>query len=180
MSHGPSASEIRAEPNLTPLLDVVLQLIMFFVLVVEFKRTSEIIQGVDLPESQVAVPMDKSVTQVVFLNLDKNGTLIVPGGEFKEIAGDKMQALTDPGAQGKQGPVKFSSPAKIKAYLQREKENADRLAALRGGKGGENIIVVLRADKGAKYRDVFQVLHLCKEVGFPKIQQRAMQVIRKG
>ena len=36
MSHGPSAEGSNAEPNLTPLLDVVLQLLMFFMMCVNF------------------------------------------------------------------------------------------------------------------------------------------------
>ena len=46
-----------AEVNLTPLLDVVLQLIMFFLITVNFERQDRF-TGVTLPPVQIAVPID--------------------------------------------------------------------------------------------------------------------------
>src|SRR5689334_24068400 len=67
MSHG--AADIGlAEPNLTPLLDVVLQLLMFFMMCVNFV-TEQVNEDVKLPESQSAAPMDKADVDVLFLNV---------------------------------------------------------------------------------------------------------------
>lgn len=66
MSHG--ASGDACNPNMTPLLDVVLQLLMFFMMCVNF--VSEQVNGeIKLPNSQSAVPMAKSETEVLFVNL---------------------------------------------------------------------------------------------------------------
>src|ERR1700758_525822 len=76
MSHGPAAQGSSAEPNLTPLLDMVLQLLMFFMMCVNFV-TEQVNEGVTLPKAQSAKPMDKSETDVLFLNLN----YLQPAGE---------------------------------------------------------------------------------------------------
>src|SRR5271165_4900127 len=68
MSHGPSNEGGSIEPNLTPLLDVVLQLLMFFVMTVNF--VNEQVSGdVKLPTSQSAVPISKAENDVLFINI---------------------------------------------------------------------------------------------------------------
>src|SRR5581483_9239644 len=67
MSHGVDTGH-SAEPNLTPLLDVVLQLLMFFMMCVNFV-TEQINEDIKLPDSESARPMDKGETDVLFLNL---------------------------------------------------------------------------------------------------------------
>src|SRR3954454_392237 len=68
MSHGPAAEGSVAEPNLTPLLDVVLQLLMFFMMCVNFV-TEQVSGDIKLPVSQSARPMNKSETDVLFVNV---------------------------------------------------------------------------------------------------------------
>ena len=53
MSHGAAADLAHAEPNLTPLLDVVLQLLMFFMMCVNFVN-EQVKEDVKLPESASA------------------------------------------------------------------------------------------------------------------------------
>ncbi|MFN6050729.1 MAG: ExbD/TolR family protein, partial [Planctomycetia bacterium] len=50
MSHGGSSDGGNMEPNLTPLLDVVLQLLMFFMMCVNFV-TNQVSEDIILPES---------------------------------------------------------------------------------------------------------------------------------
>ena len=83
---GSVSSEVRAEPNLTPLLDVVFQLITFFMLVINF--TSENYdRRVHLPVAGSARPVED--TQQVsedrlVLNIDKDGHLLV-GGQAQSL-----------------------------------------------------------------------------------------------
>src|SRR5712691_3520733 len=102
MSHGPSQGE-ATEPNLTPLLDVVLQLIMFFMITVNFVRVDQLNEDIKLPVAQAAVPMDQSAEDWVFLNLDKNGKLL--GSDTKAIR----------------------NPAELKAHLQSKRTELERL-----------------------------------------------------
>src|SRR5947209_19097482 len=68
MSHGGSSDGGTMEPNLTPLLDVVLQLLMFFMMCVNFV-TEQVSGDIKLPVSQSARPMDKTETDVLFINV---------------------------------------------------------------------------------------------------------------
>jgi biopolymer transport protein ExbD len=71
------SSEFKAEPNLTPLLDVVFQLITFFMLVTKF--TSENYdERVRLPVAESARPVDDEARvseDRLVLNVDKEGHL---------------------------------------------------------------------------------------------------------
>src|SRR6516162_11643096 len=68
MSHAADAAIAHAEPNLTPLLDVVLQLLMFFMMCVNFV-SEQVTEDIRLPQSQAVKPMDKADTDVLFINL---------------------------------------------------------------------------------------------------------------
>ena len=63
MSHGGS-SEGSAEPNLTPLLDMVLQRVMFFMLVCNFTM-EQVNEDVKLPLASQAKPADKAEADVL-------------------------------------------------------------------------------------------------------------------
>ena len=66
MSRGADSDEI-AEPDLTPLLDLVLQLLMFFIINVNFV-SDQVNPDVKLPRSESARPMDKPGEADIFLN----------------------------------------------------------------------------------------------------------------
>src|SRR5437660_1202894 len=61
--------------NLTPLLDLVLQLIMFFLITVNFVRVDQFDDAISLPVASQAVPLDNTAEDWVFLNL---GLIITP------------------------------------------------------------------------------------------------------
>ena len=75
MSHGHAGEGSKADPNLTPLLDLVLQLLMFFMMCVNFV-TRQVSKDIVLPVAQSARPMDKSFSEVLFLNMDEKGQLL--------------------------------------------------------------------------------------------------------
>src|SRR5438477_1464536 len=108
MSH--SASEgSKAEPNLTPLLDVVLQLLMFFMMCVNFV-SEQVNEHIKLPVAQSARPMDKREADFLFLNLNSAGELEVLG---------KDRPLT--------------SPIQWNMYLKQQFDDAARLDKTNGG-----------------------------------------------
>ncbi len=154
MSHGPSTGGPKAEPNLVPLLDVVLQLIMFFMLTVNFVQNDQVNESIKLPVAQSAVPLDKTVKEVLFLNMNHEGQLVVAGE-------------TNLDTRSKEGR------AKIKSYLSRQLEQAQRrLAASKNKEDEGKFLVVVRADKRAMYKDVYQLLSLCDDAGYRKWQLR--------
>ena len=75
------SSEVRAEPNLTPLLDVVFQLITFFMLVINFSNDNYD-QRVRLPVAGSARPIDdgeRIAADQLVLNIDQQGHLLFSG-----------------------------------------------------------------------------------------------------
>ena len=145
MSHAENTA-IKAEPNLVPLLDLVLQMLMFFIITVNFV-SNQVNESIKLPVAQTAQPMKKDITDVLYLNVNDKGQIEVVGRE---------QPLSDFG--------------QIKNYLRTEYRNREILS----GPGKVNTSVIIRADRNAEYRLVYQILRQCKEQGFRKMQLRAM------
>jgi len=150
MSHGPLSDDLKAEPNLVPLLDLVLQLVMFFLICVNFV-SADFNKDIQLPASQSARAMDKSEVDVLFLNMDQHGNLIV--------SGQKDPLATKPG---------------IQHYLAQQYADAKRAAEQSGEKKGQvRTAVIIRADERTTYSQVYELLQACKVVGYHKLQLRA-------
>ncbi len=149
--YGASANEIRAEPNLVPLLDLVFQLIMFFMVCVNFV-TQQVNEEIKLPVAQSARPMDKTDLDVLFLNMDQDGKLLVPGRE-------------EP----------FTTLPQKRVCLRRIYADSKRAAEEKGeNQGRVKTVVVIRADKRTTYLKIFELLQLCKDIGYQKLQLRAL------
>jgi biopolymer transport protein ExbD len=148
MSHNLAGAEIRAEPNLVPLLDLVMQLLMFFIMTVNF-ATKQVNESIQLPVMQSARPMDKRETDVLYLNLNSNGQLEVVG----------QPTLT--------------KPNDMRVFLRRQYEDTQRVARENGKTDKVKTTIIIRADKSVEYKDVYQLLDMCKRVGYQKFQLRA-------
>ncbi len=87
MSPGSVTGKFKAEPNLTPLLDVVFQLITFFMLVINFS-SENYDQRVRLPVAGSARPVEDtqrgSRKTASVLNVDSEGHLLI-GGEVQPL-----------------------------------------------------------------------------------------------
>ena len=137
-----ASAEVKAEPNLVPLLDLVFQLIMFFMICVNFV-SAQLNEEIKLPIAQSARPMDKTEVDVLFLNVDQSGKLMVPGREQPLVTLPQMRV-----------------------YLRQFYADAKRAAEERGDKSGRvKTAVVIRADKRVTYAKVYELLQLCKLVG---------------
>jgi biopolymer transport protein ExbD len=147
--HGGSGSDDNLEINLTPLLDVVLQLIMFFMITVNFVARDQLNTKVQLPKAQIAAPLDRTADSYVFLNVDKEGKLQVREGTL---------------------PVE-----KLKGYVERERTTLQRTAKLMGKTGDVNVVIVLRADKDARYQQVWDAIDACMKAGYERWQLRVLK-----
>jgi len=142
-----AGADTNADPNLTPLLDVVLQLIMFFMITVNFVQTEALNEDVVLPAAQAAVPLDPGAEDYIFLNMNKDGKLV---GFLEDL----------------------NSEIKLKAHLQREHESRRQAAREKGRKGDVNVVIVLRAHQDAAYEKVWRVLDICNTSGYHRWQLR--------
>jgi biopolymer transport protein ExbD len=168
MSHG-AADISLAEPNLTPLLDVVLQLLMFFMMCVNFV-SEQVNEDIKLPESQSAMPMDKADVDVLFVNLKQFSS-----ADFRDrVKPDTLAQLQDKFREGDPiVQVVGKDPMKIlelKFWLKGQYEDAEKVAK----DGKVRTAIIIRADKMANYAQVFQLLQMCKVQGYTQLRLRAV------
>lgn len=154
MQHREQSMEIN--PNLTPLLDLVLQLVMFFMITVDFVRADQMAEGILLPVAQMATPIDQTAEDWIFLNVDDNGKL--------------KGLLENEGIDVSSG----QGLGRLKAYLSVQKQKRERTAK-ELGKKSVNIVIVVRADKNARYEDVYRILDACSRVGYDRWQLRVLK-----
>jgi biopolymer transport protein ExbD len=139
---------LKAEPNLTPLLDMVLQLVMFFMLVANFTM-ADLNENIKLPSATQAKATDKTEADTLTLNIDAKGRLITNDGE-----------------EPREGQ------AEIHTFLEREYRKKEELSKSRNEKE-VNTVVIIRAHSEADFAPVYTVLREAKLVGFKKWQLRA-------
>ena len=151
---GSSGKEMRAEPNLTPLLDVVFQLITFFMLLINFSNDNYD-QRVRLPVAGSARPIDdaeKIGEDRLVLNVDRQGHLLASGQVMpthKAIAEIKHQAEI----------VRFNMKAAgVKVDTAK----------------GLPTTIVLRADRDTTFSSVYPLIVECQNQGFHKFALKAM------
>ena len=151
MSHGGGGGEegVSAEPNLTPLLDLVLQLVMFFMLVTNFV-SEEISDKIRLPVASQAKPLTIKDTNFTYLNVDKSGHILFFGKE----------------PVIEEGEIMFHMRNFVKVHrLNKEGKTPEKVL--------EDVTVIIRADKDAKFRDLHKTMVALKKVGFKHLQLRA-------
>lgn len=147
MSNSPA--EERYEPNLTPILDMVFQLITFFMLVMNFKAASMDL-SLKLPVVGSAQPADaRGQGSVLVLNLNAEGQLVVYGE--------------------KQDADKYIANEASAAFYVAKVDKPDM-------KFGDElpVTIVLRADKDIPFHLLNHLVQLCQKNGFRKFQYRAM------
>ncbi len=142
-------SAANSEPNLTPMLDMVFQLITFFMLVINFKAASMDLT-LSLPVVGSAVPVDTQGTEdLLILNVDMAGQLKVYG-----MSKDVVSYI--------QGEAKAS-------YDAAQRENP-------GFKKKDDLptTIVIRADKQTPFSLLNKIITECQKNGFRKFALKAM------
>jgi biopolymer transport protein ExbD len=152
-----ASGNAHEEPNLVPLLDLVLQLVMFFMMCTTF-RMEEVEQSIRLPTAQSAKPMIEAKSDdILFLNVNSSGQ-ILSVGQPRPLTGDEEVA-------------KFLQAA----YADAKRRAADKAHRL-GGNANQSdaeLLVIIRADRDAEYEAVYRVMRKCQEAGLRKMQLRA-------
>jgi biopolymer transport protein ExbD len=147
-------SELKAEPNLTPLLDIVFQLITFFMLVINFS-SENYDQRVRLPVAGAARPVEEesrvSEDRLV-LNVDKDGHLLIAG---------EVQPL-------------HKAVETIKHQASLVKLNLRATGAKRDPNGTLPTTIIFRADKDATFSSLISLIKACQSNGFRKFALKAM------
>jgi len=148
MTHGSTTG--RLDINMTPLLDLVLQLIMFFMLTVNFVRVDQANERVDLPVVQSAMPLVSTGDSLVYINIDKDGQRLVGG-------------------------ARLANDLQLRNYVKDRKDEIERVARVRGVTTPVNIIIVVRAHKDVSWGEVYDTLDECGRAGYRTWQLRVIR-----
>jgi len=145
--------EVRAEPNLTPLLDVVFQLITFFMLVINFSKGTYD-QRIRLPVAGSARPVEKSAAEErLVLNINSQGHLLFNG---RDLATE--EAIKEIGVQAEIARHSLSSST------GQEVKEGDELPAT----------VSIRADRAVPFTLLYRIIQACQANGYRKYALKAM------
>ncbi|RUL87611.1 ExbD/TolR family protein [Tautonia sociabilis] len=147
----PVLHDVKYQPDLTPLLDVVFQLMTFFIMVSNFNQ--EVYdQRVRLPVAGSARPIVDATEDKLVLNIDPEGRLL-----FNNQALGTEQAIKE-----------------IRYQADLARLNAD--AAGVPISAGEPLptTIILRADRETPFTEVFALVRACQDVGFTRFDLRAL------
>lgn len=137
----------RAEPNLTPLLDMVFQLITFFMLVINFKGAA-MDMSLKLPVLGSARPLEKQgKLEPVMLNIDADGG-VHSYGRLEEIE-----------------PFIEKQARLLKDQLR---------AAGTPSTGDFPVAVIIRADRAVPFHLLNHVIEVCQKHGYRQFSLSAM------
>jgi biopolymer transport protein ExbD len=184
------------EPNLVPLLDLVLQMVMFFMACTNFAKEN-ISEAVKLPLAQSAKPIEDDELknhELIYINVQENGDLLIrpftdengtkwyPTGRVDDaITNDAGEPVLGPEGRAQHDPK--LRPTRYEKYFQRVFDSRSRrLRREMGGNPAEDAvkaevakrtIIVLRAHQNADFKDVYEILNKSRRAGFNKMQLRA-------
>jgi biopolymer transport protein ExbD len=141
MSHG--GGDDTAEPDLTAMLDVVMQLLMYFIMCANF-IAQENNADVLLPLATAAKPLSKEDDDVLFLNVDKEGKVLILGEGPKDLDATRL-------------------------WLDNRRLDAQK----KSGSDAINTAVIVRAHRDVPYETVYRLMEMAKQKGFKRFKLRA-------
>jgi biopolymer transport protein ExbD len=145
---------MKCEPNLTAMLDVVFQLMTFFMMVMNFSQ-DDYDTRVRLPVAGSARPVDlpKEGEDRLVLNIDRDGHLLLSGQSF-----DTERAIKE-----------------IRTQAQLIRLNAK--VAGKEIKPGETLptTLVIRGDRGTEFGQLYRLITACQNYGFKTFALKAMK-----
>ena len=163
MSHG---SSDKCEPNFTPLLDLVLQLVMFFMIVTNFVQEQTNVE-IKLPEAIAAKAIEANVDSAIYLNVNAEGKVVLAStDQYKDSEGNVISTL--------------DNPAQVVSFLKRRaKEDKARAkqakAAGRLREGDPELsLIILRVDKACTFEKTYAIMKACRTSEYLRVQLRAI------
>jgi biopolymer transport protein ExbD len=140
-----------AKPDMTPMIDIVFQLMAFFMLVINITKVDQD-ELIHLPASELAKPPEAPPQSPITLQLTDEGTVIFGGERTPE---------------GK-NPLLW-----LRRMLLTERQIIEHTP----GREVADATIIIRADRNAKAGDVQRLMELCQGPGirFQKFKLRARQ-----
>jgi len=157
MSHGSSE---KCEPNFIPLLDLVLQLVMFFMLCANFVMDQTNVE-IKLPEALAAKAIEAKDEYVIFLNVNEQGkVLLAPSDQYKDPNGEIISTL--------------DNRDQVESFLKRRaKEDRDAAGPANKDKALRSVII-LRVHEKCPFEKTYGIMKACRKSDYLRVQLRAI------
>jgi biopolymer transport protein ExbD len=164
MSHGGGGSTEGVEVNLIPMIDIVIQLITFFLMLVNFDESNHD-ERVRLPIADLARPSAMEIDELLILNINRLGQVNVG------LGGDVL--LDFDSDSFRQHMVKEAHAA------LRNMRRAKRPIKMFNDTPQLWTTILIRADREVEYQTIQRMMKVCQDQGFFKFALRARPE-RKG
>ena len=151
----------NAEGDMTPMIDMVFQLLIFFMILINFADADQNAR-VKLPDNEIVKPPEMPVPDAVTLQIakqegsDKKYSVLIGAEEFKF---DKV-------GDGDQKRLKLALDKEVKFVKTVKKKTA------------KDMTVIIRADKDAPIRFVNLTIHTCQEADLENFALRAVAKVK--
>jgi biopolymer transport protein ExbD len=157
MSHGSSE---KCEPNFTPLLDLVLQLVMFFMLCANFVMDQTNID-IKLPDAIAAKPLDAREDYTIYLNVNEKGQVILASSDqyVDPASGNTITTL--------------ENAAQVEVFLKRRAREDKMAAGAANADKPLRSIIILRVHKECAFKDTYAIMKACRKAEYLRVQLRA-------
>jgi biopolymer transport protein ExbD len=156
MSHGGTSEGV--EVNLIPMIDIVIQLITFFLMLVNFDESNND-ERVRLPIADLAKPSEMEIDEMMILNVNREGQVNVGlGGDvLLDIANEDFR-------------LHMMKEARV---AEKNMKLAKRTIKVVGGRSQLWTTLMIRADKELEYDKLQRMMKVCQDQGFTKFALRA-------
>jgi len=156
MSHG---SSDKCEPNFTPLLDLVLQLVMFFMLCANFVMDQTNVE-IKLPKAIAAQPLSSTDDYTIYLNVNAQGKVILSStDQYKDSEGKVTDTL--------------DNAEQVYIFLARRAKE-DIAAAGPGAKEkGPRSVIILRVHRECPFDKTYGIMKSCRRAQYLNVRLRA-------
>lgn len=152
MSHG---SDKACEPNLVPLLDMVLQLVMFFMVCANFVM-EQVNESIKLPTAVSAQPLDPNAGNIIFLNVNEKGEVLLSA--LDAVGSDRV----------------LYNQIQVQSYMKRRYEEDVRVAGGDTSKPPRSTVII-RADRRTQFRKIYDIEVACQKAGYKNCKLRAIR-----
>ena len=150
MSHG---STEKCEPNLVPLLDMVLQLVMFFMVCANFVM-EQVNDTIKLPEAVAAKPIGARDPDTIFLNVNKKGVVLLAP---LQIQANNGRETLDNGDQ-------------VQRFMKRQHTEDVHNSPDKKPRRS----VILRVDEATPWEKTYEIMQAVQRSGYTQVKLRAI------
>jgi biopolymer transport protein ExbD len=150
MSHG---SSDKCEPNLVPLLDMVLQLVMFFMVCANFVM-EQVNDTIKLPEAIAAKPITARDPDTIFLNVNEKGVVLLGPLQIQANAGRET----------------LDNPIQVQGFMKRMYDEDVRASPDKKPR----MAVILRVDRKTPWEQTYAIMKHIRLAGYQQVKLRTI------